>query len=51
MFTFSVSACRLWNNLRDQVRTIEDALAELKVVFWPCGFQSCVTLIGGLLAL
>lgn len=33
MFTFSVSACRLWNNLRDQVRTIEGALPELKVVF------------------
>lgn len=31
MFTFSVSACRLWNDLRDQVRTIEGALSELKV--------------------
>lgn len=34
MFTFSVSACRLWNNLHDQARTIEGALAELKVVFF-----------------
>lgn len=32
MFTFSVSAFRLWNNLRDQVKTIEGALSELKVV-------------------